>query len=85
MWITAVLCGSFSWLLSPSLASFLDIFVPVRSADTSLSLGYLVLILTHTPGQRYVGCFFAVMGVYAANGTFADYQIGPTLISRPYN
>ncbi|GAA5985674.1 hypothetical protein JCM5350_004133 [Sporobolomyces pararoseus] len=30
-------------------------------------VGYIVIIVTHTPGSRYAGVFIAVIGIYSAN------------------
>ncbi|GJN92903.1 hypothetical protein Rhopal_005943-T1 [Rhodotorula paludigena] len=30
-------------------------------------IGYIILLTTHTPGARYAGTFFAVIGIYASN------------------
>jgi hypothetical protein len=43
-------------------------FIPAMYLTTLL--GYIIVITTSTAGKRYVGTFFAVMGIYAANGMF---------------
>lgn len=52
-------------------------------------IGYIILLTTHTPGARYAGTFFAVIGIYASNGerrvfAFLRICIADRLLARSY-